>query len=234
MSVLNSNLCIAAIDIDGTIKDLVTENTNALVITLKRMNNMHHSKRGKFVLWINKINMWFIKIGMLPTNSIMQNILLFIYSVLLLQKYNVLKNIYFKEYNKENIFFECSDNMIQNIIASDFKVYLITKNNQNKRMLKLKDNNIIRNTQNIIVGNKKLSKYSMYKAFISTKRISPNRVLIVGDNFWDDVLPSLLLGLKVVWCNMYNSKLKKLAINILKLFFRNVKDERELFMDNKS
>ena len=234
MSVLNSNLLIAAIDIDGTIKDLVVENTNALVSTLKRMNNMHNSKRGKFVLWINKINMWFIKTGMLPTNSFMQNILLFIYSVLLLKKYNVFKKIYFKEYNKENIFFECSDDIIQNIIASDFKVYLITKNNQNKRMLKLKDNNIIKNTQKIIVGNKKLSKYSMYKAFIYTKRISKNHVLIIGDNFWDDVLPGLLLGLTVVWCNMYNSKFKKLAINILKLFFRNIRNERELFMVNKS
>ena len=178
--------------------------------------------------------MWFIKTGMLPTNSFMKNILLFIYSVLLLKKYNLFKKIYFEEYNKENIFFECADCMIQNIIACDFTVYLITKNNQNKRMVKLKDNNIIKNTQKIIVGNKKTSKYSMYKAFISTKRISKKYVLIIGDNFWDDVLPGILLGSTVIWCNMYNSKLKKLAINILKLFFRNVRDERELFLANKS
>lgn len=235
MGVLNNiKLYFALVDIDGTLKDLVKENTTALINAMKRMNNIHLTKRGKFVLWINRCNMHFVKTGMLPTNCLMQNVLLFIYSSLLFKNYNVFKKVYFEEYNKENIFFECAEEMIQNLTDNDFILYLVTKNKQNKRMLKLKDKDIIKSIRRIVVGRRKVSKYQLYKSFMSNKLICKDEVLIIGDNFWDDVLPGLLLGSTVVWCNMYNSKLKKLVINILKLFFRNVRDEKELFMVNKS
>lgn len=228
----NIKFKFAAVDIDGTIKDLVKENTNALNSVMKKMGNIHLTKRGKFVLYMNKINMYFVKTGMLPTNQFMQNILLFVYSILLLKSYNVFKEIYFEEYNKENIFFECAEEMVNNLSNSDLIVYLMTKNRQNKRMISLKDNNIIKNTKKIIIGRTNTPKYSMYKSFFSTNYICMDEVLIIGDNFWDDVLPAIILGSTVVWCNMYNSKLKRVVINILKFFFRNIRDERELFVSN--
>lgn len=231
MSMLdNINLFIATVDIDGTIKDLVKENTNSLINTMKRMGNIHLTKRGKFVLWLNRINMYFVKTGMLPTNSFMQNILLLVYSALLLKKYSEFKELYFEEYNNQNIFFDYAEEMIQNVVDKGLFVYLVTKNRQNKRMLELKENYIIKKTVRLIVGYKSEIKYNVYKSFLSNRLLRSNEILIIGDNFWDDILPGILLGTSVVWCNMYNSRLKRIIMNILKIFFKNLKDERELFM----
>lgn len=233
MSILEDiNLFMATVDIDGTIKDLAKENTNALTSVMKKMGNLHLTLRGKFVLWINKVNMYFVKTGLLPTNSFMRDILLFVYSAFLLKNHKNFKRLYFKEYNKENVFFERAEDMIQNIIDSGLIVYLITKNSQNRRIMALKDNNIVKKKLKLIIGNKKTTKYAVYRSFISNKFLQENELLIVGDNFWDDVLPGIFLGATVVWCNMYNSKLKKVVINILKLFFRKIKDDRELFITN--
>lgn len=223
-----SNLYLAAVDIDGTLKDLAKENTSALIRTMKSMGKVNLKLRGKFVLWINKINMYFVKTGLLPTNSFMQKTLLFLYSVLLFKKYETFKNRYFKAYNKENIFFESAETIIGKLEDKGLKVYLVTKNRQNRRILRLTDKTIASKIERIIVGKKNKSKYVVYKSFISSRGISKKEVLIIGDNFWDDVLPAILLGVTVVWCNMYNSKLKALVINIFKLIFKNIKDESEL------
>jgi len=231
MSILNNvDLYLAMVDIDGTIKDLVKENTNALIHTMEKMGNINLKLRGKFVLGINKINMYFVKTGLLPTNSFMQKTLLFLYSILLFKKYEIFKQIYFEEYNKENVFFDCAEEMMDNLYSSKLNAYLVTKNRQNKRMLNLKNNYIVRDIHRVIIGKKNITKYSVFKSFLSNRYINYREVLIVGDNFWDDVLPALLLGTTVVWCNMYKSRLKNIVINILKIFFKNIKHDSELFV----
>lgn len=233
MSILNNvDLYLAMVDIDGTIKDLVEETTNALIRTMESMGNINLKLRGKFVLCVNKINMYFVKTGLLPTNSFMQKTLLLFYSILLLKKYEKFKNKYFEEYNKENVFFECAEEMIDNLHNSQLNVYLVTKNRQNKRILQLKNTSIVKDISKIIIGRRNVTKYSVFKSFLSNRYIHKDDVLIVGDNFWDDVLPALLLGTTVVWCNMYKSKLKWCIIKILKLFFRNIKEDSELFITN--
>lgn len=229
MHVLDTtNLYLAAVDIDGTLKDLAQENTSALIKTMKSMGNVNLKLRGKFVLWINKINMYFVKTGLLPTNSFMQKTLLFLYSILLFKNYETFKKRYFKAYNKENMFFESAETIIDKLEDKGLKVYLVTKNRQNKRILQVTDKTIANRIERLIIGRKRTSKYVVYKSFISSRGISKNEVLIIGDNFWDDVLPAILLRATVIWCNMYNSKFKAIVINIFKLIFKNIKDESKL------
>ena len=200
------------LDIDGTIKDLVKENTNALIYTMKIMNRVDLKLRGKFVLWINKINMYLVKTGFLPTNGLMQRILLLFYSILLLKKYNKFRNIYFDEYNKKDIFFDCVDKKMKELYANRKSLYLVTKNIQNENILKYESLNMI---SRLVVETKKRIKYYTYRDLIEELDVAKENIIIVGDNFWDDVLPALILDLNVIWCNMYNCNLKKIAIKIL-------------------
>ena len=230
--VFKKNIYFAMVDIDGTIKDLVKENTNALIRTMEFFDNINLKFRGRFVLFINKINMFFVKTGLLPTNKLMLNILLFIYSVMLLKRFKKFKSKYFEEYNKEHIFFEKADEIINSINHNHLTIYMVTKNRQNKYIAKVKDvgNNFkcINSIYKIVVGKRNTIKYTVYKSLMQKNGIKKNELVIIGDNFWDDILPAMLLGVKVIWCNMYNSNLKKSAINILKLFNKNIYDYNDI------
>lgn len=207
-----NNVHVIMIDIDGTIKDLAKENTDALINTMKSMDRVDLKNRGKFVLWINKISTYFIKTGFLPTNRIMQNALFFLYSILLGKNYRALKKIYFKDYNRKDIFFDDIEKEFDKIFSNDKQVYLVSKNIQNKSILKYP---FLKRVTRLVIGKSRRLKYFVYRNLIGKLGIDKKEILIVGDNFWDDVLPALVLGVNVVWCNMYNSKLKKIVINIL-------------------
>ena len=92
----------------------------------------------------------------------------------------------------------------------------IDKSTIYRQLIKLENKNMLRKTFN--------SNKNIYKSFIEEQNIDKNYAVIIGDNFWDDILPGILLGVNVIWCNKYNSKIKKQAISILKLFFRNIKE----------
>jgi len=232
MRLLNDiNLDIVMMDIDGTIKDLAKENTNALISAMKKTGNIDTSLRGKIVLTINKLSMYSVKIGLLPTNKVMLNMLLKIYCALLFTNYNKFKHLFYNEYNNEYVFFEDIDIIIKNMCDKNLRLYLVTSNSQNKNILKLKkDENryacIMKYVDRLVVS--KSRKYGVYKSIMQNNWMQKNEVLIVGDNFWDDVLPALILGCRVVWCNVYDSKLKKIVISILKVFNKNVYDDSEL------
>lgn len=211
LKVLN-NKNIIMLDIDGTIKDLVEENTDALIYTMKALNRVDIKLRGKLVLRLNKIITYFIKTGLLPTNSFMQYILLLIYSVLLLKSYSQFKTVYFKRYNEINIFFNGVNKKIEELYGKDKKIYLVTKNVQNRNILKCSDLNVI---SKLIISENKKSKYYMYNQIMTEFKLSKDSIVIVGDNLWDDVIPALVLGVNVIWCNMYSCKLKQIAIKIL-------------------
>lgn len=233
----NVFLYASMIDIDGTLKDLVSENNEALLNTLRIMGDIDSKCRGKFILYINRINMYFVKTGLLPTNEIMQKILILFYSFIAFKKYKEFKKIYFEEYNKQNIFFEDSETMLKNIKEHQLRLYLVTKNTQNSNILSIelynKNNLIIREylkISKVIIAQNKGAKYYMYKQFMKDKDFKSDDVIIIGDNLWDDILPAILLKTKVIWCNMYKSKFKKILISIFKKFFNNIKDERDLFI----
>lgn len=240
-----NNDTVFFIDIDGTIKDLVKENTDALMRTMAKMGSVDKKLRGKAVFSINKANMYLVKTGLLPTNSIMQKILLFIYSTLLFKSYTRFKEIYFDEYNKEHIFFDSAEKDIEKVCCNNAeRVYFVTKNSQNRSIIKSqllksydKEFCIVVGYKNLVTWellykNKKVSsnygeyykstKYAMFKHMIMWWEHDKEKIVVIGDNLFDDVIPALRLGVKVVWCNKYNCKLKKVVAKILTKFCKNL------------
>lgn len=211
MEKLNSDVHVILLDIDGTIKDLVKENTDALIRTMEAMGRVDSKLRGKFVLFINRIMMTFVKCGLLPTNGIMQGMLLLVYSILLLKKHTEFKKTYFAIYNSINIFFENVDKEIKYVFDNNIDVYLVTKNSQNKSVL---DCSFLKGVTDFVTGGKEF-KYYTYRNLVKKLGNSKESIVIIGDNFWDDVLPALILGVKVVWINRYDSKIKKYAIKLI-------------------
>ena len=212
MNLLNNKKNVFILDIDGTIKDLVKENTEALIYAMKKLNRVDLKFRGKFVLWVNKVNMYFIKTGFLPTNSFMQKLLLLMYSILLFKNYPKFKKIYFRRYNKEHIFFHEISEALQKLHESEKELYLVTKNVQNKNILKCLDLDVI---NSLVIAENNKSKYHVYYNIINKLKLEKESIVIVGDNLCDDIIPALILGVDVIWCNMYGCRLKQIATKIL-------------------
>jgi len=219
MRLVNTNMDIVMLDIDGTIKDLVKENTDAIIKTMKIMDRVDLKLRGKLVLWINKINMYLIKTGLIPTNKFMQSVLLLTYSILLLKRYKQFKNIYFKEYNKEDVFFSGVEEKFDELYSNGKNIYLVTKNIQNQNILKCSN---LKGISKLSIGKQKKLKYYAYKTLVEELGLAKKSVIIIGDNLWDDVFPALILGVNVIWCNMYSSKFKKIVISLLSAITKKV------------
>lgn len=226
MSIYNKNISVVLMDIDGTVKDLVKENTDALIRTMKRLDNVHKTIRGRLVLGINKVNMYLVKTGLLPTNRTMQNILLHIYSFMTFKSFKKFKSVYFKEYNREHIFFDNSKDTLRYIYDNDMRMYFVTKNEQNESILGCEELKEFRYKMKLIVGKSGITKYSVYKDFMRKRGFRKYEVLMVGDNLFDDVIPAILLGINVVWCDMYGCRLKRFVLNILRIFTKKVIREK--------
>lgn len=233
MAKLNDiNLYYALVDVDGTIKDLVKESTNALEKAMEYMGRVNTKRRGKFVLWLNKFNMYIVKLGILPTNKFMQNILISAYALLLFKSPKKFVSKYFEVYNKEEVFFDDAKDIVETLYNKDLVVCVLSKNMQNQSILDARkyteSTKFLKYISKTYIGEKVTAKYFLYKSFMRNRCIFNYEVVIVGDNFIDDILPAMLLGTKVVWCNKYNSKLKQFFIAILKFFSKKVFDERQI------
>lgn len=224
------NISVVLMDIDGTIKDLVKENTDALTKTLKRLDNVQDTIRGKLVLAINRVNMYLVKTGLLPTNRTMQNILLHVYAFMTFKSFKRFRLNYFKEYNREHMFFDSSKNLLKDIYGSDIRLYFVTKNNQNESVLKCDELKKYKHELRLIVGKNGITKYSVYKDFLKKRGFKKSEVLIVGDNLFDDIIPAILLGVNAVWRDMYGCKLKRLALNVLRIFTKKVMKEESRYI----
>ena len=71
--VKRSNAKVIIFDIDGTLKDLCLEHTNAVKSTLCRFGVNKFKQR--LVLALNKLGMYLVKLGFIPTNQSKQNFL---------------------------------------------------------------------------------------------------------------------------------------------------------------
>jgi len=58
-------------------------------------------------------------------------------------------------------------------------------------------------------------KASAYKALFTRLNVDKNQVLIIGDNFFDDLYTARILGVRCLLVNNYNSKLKNLICKII-------------------
>lgn len=196
-SVRRYNISTVIFDIDGTIRDLASEHSNSLMSTLRDINGRRISK--KLVIYIDKIAMCIIKLGVLPTNVKMQRMLLYIYSLLLVYSYKKLRDEYFKYYEDQSMFFRPMLEVIDELIKSSIDVKFVTANVYNE-LLERKE---------IFYGrincNHKAKKCDVYKA---NMKVEPYKVLIVGDNLIDDIFSAKKLGTHYLLVNMYNNRIK--------------------------
>lgn len=197
-------------DIDGTLKDLVREHDAALTLATgficsKKGKNI----RRKLIFSLDKIAMWFVKTGVLPTNKIMQNILLSAYAIILFEKPQKFKEIYNKYYSRKVIFFREAQSIF-NKLCRRKEVYFITVNKQNY------------NIENLSMPKEKIiyireNKCKAYKELISTRNLAMNTTLIVGDNIIDDILPARKIGVKYLLVDNYNCGFKCFVAKLLNI-----------------
>lgn len=198
---------IVVFDIDGTLKDLCAEHSIAVKLSMEEFEG-HKKVRKNLILFVDKIAMNIVKTGLLPTNHIMQNILVFVYSILLNVKFNKFKKTYFAYYKKQLCLFDGAFELIQELSKSH-DVYFATINKQNYNLEEcgISQEKIIYVTDGL--------KKTTYTRFIKSKGIDKSRVIIVGDNVFDDMLSAKIIKTKHILVNNYNSKVKKIICRVL-------------------
>jgi len=200
--VRDNDIRFIVFDIDGTIKDLYKEHKAALIEAFKKLN-IEKTIRAKLALWLNSFGMSFFKLGCLPTNSLMQNILIWIMSIVTFKNYKELKRSYYLSYPEKSILFEDMKCQIlslpfeMDIILASTNDYTLSTKHELCNMFCVKE-----------------LKEKTYKTIIQNINVPPSNILVVGDNFFDDYLPAKRLGCKTCMVNMYNSKLKDIIITL--------------------
>lgn len=201
--ILQNEVKLVLIDSDGTIKDLKLEH----MTVIRKMCARRGGSLCNSIIRLNEFFISFIKSGILPTNKNMQIILCFLNSLLFGETFRSFKEEYFREYYNTKKVFKDVDILLEEIKDTGARCIIVSKNLQSKNFL----SDPILESQNIIINKSKLTgfKQAIEKASISEQHdILPNQILIIGDNFWDDVIPAIRLGATVLWCNKYNSRLK--------------------------
>ncbi|MBR5227767.1 MAG: HAD family hydrolase [Clostridia bacterium] len=187
---------LVIVDVDGTIKDLYREHNKAIEMTFQNLR-IEKSLRAKFAMWLNKFGMMFFKLGCLPTNAKMQHALLRILSIVTLNNYEVVKELYYRNCRQFSIVFK------------DIKQELLTLPENVKVILASTNHYTV--TENLKLRNEfgvSEIRNKIYKDILKKEKIKPERVLVIGDNFFDDYVPAKCLGCKVYLVNNYNSCLK--------------------------
>ena len=193
-------------DIDGTLKDLCQEHTNALRLTLN-----HHNvskKRRRLVLFINKVAMAMVRTGMFTTNRRKQNLLLKVFGIMSCVKLDKFLDNYYENYAKQVVVFDGTYELL-NKIGIEKVVYFSTINKQNYN---LESYGI---PQDRIVYSNRYFKAAAYRQILKTVNVKKEDVIIVGDNVFDDILAAKSLGVKSFLVNHYNSKLKGLLCRLI-------------------
>lgn len=198
---------IVVFDIDGTLKDLCAEHSSAVKLSIAEFANCKKIRK-KLILSIDKLAMSTVKTGLLPTNHIMQNVLIFIYSIVLNVRFRKFKKVYFAYYKKELRLFDGAVELIEKLNKS-YEVYFATINKQNYNLEACGIGQ-----DKIIYVTDKLKK-TTYSKFIKCKGVDRAKVIIVGDNVFDDMLSAKIIKTKHILVNNYNSKIKKIICRLL-------------------
>jgi len=186
-------------DIDGTLKDLCAEHDNALRHTLNSFNVARNKQ--KLILKLNELAMAMVKVGLFPTNNVMQRLLVLAYAIISFKKIREFTNVYYANYARQICLFHGEQELLD-ALSSNKKIYFSTINKQNYN---LEECGI---PQDRIVYTTGIFKYVTYKKLLTDGNFSKEDVLIVGDNIFDDLLSAKLLKVKCLLVNNYNSKLK--------------------------
>lgn len=193
-------------DIDGTLKDLCKEHSNALRITLEQFNVTNF--KMKFVLVINMIAMFIVKTGLIPTNHSKQNLLVKFFAVISGISIVDFYDKYFENYGKQCCLFAGVDNLLAYLNNSK-TVYFATTNSQNYN---LEEYGI---PQKRIMYTEGSFKLATYNRILRRTNVKHEEVLVIGDNLFDDWFSAKRLGVKCLLVNQYNNKLKKIICKLV-------------------
>lgn len=194
-----SSAKIIVFDVDGTLKDLCAEHSDALCIVLAKLGV--RKIRRKIILAINKLAMAMVKVGLLPTNQNMQKILVFVFAVLAGKRIKAFQNEYFLVYKKQLCLFK-NVYALLDYFKDNAQIYFATINQQNYnfRECGISEERIMHSGGSF--------KFKTYSKLLKDIGADKSQVLIVGDNVFDDLLSAKLLKVKCLLVNNYNSKLK--------------------------
>ena len=195
----NCNAKVVILDIDGTLKDLCKEHTNALLKTLEYFGVKGFARKAVAIL--NKLAMCIVKTGFIPTNHSKQNFLLNAYATLCGIKVVDFYENYFENYTREICLFDGAYELL-NYLHQEKQVYFATINKQNYN---LEECGIAQERIMYTDGGFKVATYSR---LIKSTGYSKSDVVIVGDNLFDDLFSAKQLGVKFFLVNRYRSRLK--------------------------
>lgn len=193
-------------DIDGTLKDLCAEHTNAVEYTLKRFG-VKKFKRN-LVLALNKLAMYIVKTGFIPTNHAKQDFLVKVYAILCGVRRVDFYEVYFERYTQEFCLFEGVKELLENL-SCEKEVYFATINKQNYNL------ETCGISQQRIAYTEGAFKVVTYNRIIKDCSIDKTQVLIVGDNVFDDLFSARQLGVKCFLVNRYKNRLKSWVCKIV-------------------
>ena len=186
-------------DIDGTLKDLCKEHTNAVKLTLKQFRI--GGLRQSIILAIHRVAMFIVKTGFLPTNHSKQNFLVKVYALIAGVKIVEFYDQYFENYTKELCLFDGVYELLTSLnVQKD--VYFATINKQNYN---LEECGI---PQERIMYTEGAFKAATYNKLLKSFNLEKYEVIIVGDNIFDDLFSAKQLGVNCFLVNRYNNKLK--------------------------
>ncbi len=208
-AIMATNEKVILLDIDGTIKDLVKEHQTALRITVNGFNRGKNLRR-KFVFFLDRIAMSFVKSGMLSTNRDRQEFLLGLYAIILGKSISEFRELYNTFYNDKVIVFRGVKEFIEEV-GNKKKLCFVTVNGQNLNIEKLG----IKREDIYCVQSKK--KIYAYKTFLMMNDLDPEEILVVGDNIFDDIRPAKKLGCKCLLIDNYKSKFKRFLAKVFKV-----------------
>ena len=193
-------------DIDGTLKDLCKEHTNAVKLALNQFEV--GAIRKKAVLAINRVAMYLVKTGLLPTNHSKQNFLVKFYALITGVKVVEFYELYFDNYTKELCLFDGVYELL-NSLGKEKLVCFATINKQNYN---LEECGIC---QERIMYTEGAFKAATYNKLLKRFNLECSEVIIVGDNLFDDFISAKQLGIKCLLVNRYNNKLKSIICRLV-------------------
>ena len=197
---------VVILDIDGTLKDLCTEHEIALRSIVQKFKVGTHRK--EVIMFLNKIAMSMVKTGVFSTNEIKQRLLVWIFAVISGKDIKRFLSEYYNCYSKQLELFDGVKEFLTEL-NNNYNVYFSTINKQNYN---LEESGISKDKIVCSIGSIKVN---TYKKLIENIDVAKDKVLIVGDNVFDDWLAAKLLGVECLLVNNYNSKLKKVILKLL-------------------
>lgn len=197
---------VVVFDIDGTLKDLCKEHSEALLATMKQCGVSDFKK--SLLMTLNKVAMFMVKTGLFSTNHCKQNLLLNFFATLSGVDGKKFTSNYFGNYANELYLFDGIGEELASL-NSEKMVYFATINKQNYNL------EACGIPQERLVYTEGCFKKETYSSLLQSIGAEKHEVLIVGDNVFDDFLSAKRLKVKCLLVNHYNSKLKSVICKLV-------------------